>query len=312
MMSEIIVLTCASGKQGRHIIPLLLEQKTNHTLRLVVHSETSVASLAKQFPDAEVVRADLDSTSDCRKILHGATTLYYVSPPFQPHEALYGMNMIDAAVAESRRPGSQFSHFIFSSVLHPEISKLLNHDRKRLIEEYLCESSLNYTILQPSHFADNAMPRLLAQKDSQHPVFVAAHDPEVAFSFTCLRDHAEASAKVIRERSKHFFATYQLVSTWPMKYSDYIKSVGQVMGKEFEVKRAPFEELVEMYCKLVFGSDDMLDQSFRDGPERLLLYYDKRGLVGNPGVLEWLIGRTGTSPAELAVMLIEQSKKSQT
>lgn len=307
-MSQIVVLTCASGKQCRHIIPLLLEQKGLYKLRLVVHSANSHATLVKQYADVEVVRADLDNSADCKRILHGATTLYYVSPPFQPHEVMYGMNVIDAAVAESRRPDSKFSHFIFSSVLHPEISKLLNHDRKRAIEEYLCESPLNYTVIQPSHFADNAMPRLLAQMNSQNPVFAAAHDPEVAFSFSCLHDHAEASVKIIQEQSKHYFATYQLVSTLPMKYSDFIKSVGKALGKEFEIKRMPFEETVQMYCNLVFGTEKVLDQSFRDGPERLLLYYNRRGLLGNPKVLEWLLGRPGTSPAELAKMLLGKSQ----
>lgn len=307
-MSELVVLTCASGRQCSHIIPLLRQHSVRFKLRLVVHSEISVEKLKKSYPDAEVMRADLDNTKDCLRIVQGATTLYYIGPTFQPHEAHYGLNVIDAAVEESRKPDSHFSHFIFSSVIHPEISKMQNHDRKRLVEEYLCESSLKYTILQPSHFADNALPRMVAQKDSDNPTFIAAHDPEVAFSFSSLHDYAEASVKVILERSKHFFATYQLVSTWPLKYSDYIRSVGQVLGKEFEIKQMPYEESVKTFCKVVFGSEEIKDQSFRDGPERMLLYYNSRGLAGNPGVLEWLIGRPGKSPADIAAMMIEKSK----
>lgn len=193
-------------------------------------------------------------------------------------------------------------------MLHPEITKLLNHDRKRLIEEYLCESSLSYTILQPSHFADNAIGRLLAEKDSEAPVFLATHDPEVSFSFSCVRDHAEASAKVIQERSRHFFATYQLVSTWPMKYTEYVESIGNVLGKTFKIDRVPYEQAVQKYCELLFGRDQGLEQSLRDAPERLLLYYNSRGLLGNPGVLEWLIGRPATSPAQLAKLMVEKAK----
>ena len=308
-MSELVVLTCASGKQCSQLIPLLYQEPSLYTLRLVVHSQKSLERLQSQYPKAEVLQADFNSPDDCAKILDGATTMYYVGPTFQTHEAQLGMNVIDAAVAESAKPHSKFSHFIFSSVLHPEIGKLLNHDRKRYIEEYLCESSLPYTILQPSHFADNAIGRLIAQKDSPHPKFMAAHDPEVAFSFSCVRDHAEVSFKVIRERSKHFFATYQLVSTWPMKYTEYVRTVGEAMGKTIQIERVPYEQTVETYCQLVFGSSQVVDQNMRDGPERLLLYYNTRGVTGNPGVLEWLLGRSGTTPAELATQLLDASSR---
>ena len=304
-MPALIVLTCASGKQCSHIIPLLYQDPSRFKLRLVVHSQDSLDRISKQYPDAEVVRAELSNPEDCAKIVRGATTVYLIAPTFHPHEAQFGFNLIDASVAESKRDDSNFSHFIFSSVLHPEISKLLNHDRKRQVEEYLCESPLNYTILQPSHFADNAMGRLVGLKGSPDPVFMAAHDPEVAFSFSCLRDHAEASLRVIQERSKHFFATYQLVSTWPMKYSEYVRTVGEVLGTTIQIKQMPYEEVVDMYCKLVFGTE-RIDQRFRDGPERLLLYYNRRGTVGNPGVLEWLLGRPGTTPAQLAKSLLAQ------
>ncbi|KAK4498604.1 hypothetical protein PRZ48_011263 [Zasmidium cellare] len=310
-MTGLVVLTCASGKQCASLIPLLYDNKPDLRLRLIVHSQKSLERLQNQWPKAEVLRIDLAQPDDCTRVLKDASTLYYVGPPFQPPEAVYGANMVNAAVFESKRPGSQFSHFVLSSVLHPCISKLLNHDRKRLIEEHLIESGLPYTILQPSHFADNAIDRLVSQKEADHPVFTGMHDPNVAFSFTCVKDHAEVSAKVIREREKHFYATYQLASTLPMKYTEYIQSVGAVMGKTFEVRQLPHEEAVRIYCKLIFGQEkDHLDQARIDGPERLLMYYNGRGLAGNPAVLEWLLGRPGTTPAQLAKLKLERLSQS--
>ena len=308
-MAEILVLTCASGKQCSHILSRLHERPIRYRLRLVVYSSTSAERLRKLYPDAEVLQAKLDAPDDCAKIVGGASTVYYVGPTFMPQELQYACNMIDAAVAESLKPASRLRHYVLSSVLHPEISKLLNHDRKRLIEEYLVESSLPYTILQPSHFADNAIGRMIAQKDAEAPVFFAAHDPAVVFSFSCLRDHAEASIKIIDERSRHFFATYQLVSTLPMAYNEYVHSIARVLGKQFEIKRIPYEDAVEMYCNLVFGKSEGVQQSRKDGAERLLLYYNSRGVVGNPSVLEWLLGRPGTSPAELARMMLPVEDK---
>jgi uncharacterized protein YbjT (DUF2867 family) len=306
-MPELIVLTCASGKQCSHIIPLLYQHPSEYRLRLIVHSQTSQARLEQQYPEAEVLQANLGDPSDCARILRDATVIYYIGPSFQPHEAEYGINIIDSAVAESTRPGSTLAHFIFSSVIHPLLRKLLNHDRKRYVEEYLVESPLPYTILQPSHFADNGMVRLVNQLDVAKPVFKAFHNPEVAFSFTCLCDHAEASVTVIQERSKHFYATYQLVSTFPVKYTEYIKTAGDEMGKDFEIEHVPYEQAVDTMCEFMFGTNSP-DQRVRDGPERLLLYYNKRGLSGNPNVLEWLIGRPATSLAGLARSVVEARK----
>lgn len=306
-MPELIVFTCASGKQCSNIIPFLYQEQSLYTLRLVVHSDQSLARLKQKFPRAEVIQAELDNPSDCCKIVRGATTIYYVSPLFQPHETQFAINVIEAAVAESRRADSVFSHFIFSSVVHPEISKLLNHIRKRDIEEFLCESSLPYTILQPSHFMDNSMPRLIDQRHAEHPVFVASHDSKIAFSFSCLHDYAEASVKIIRERSKHFYATYQLISTLPMTYREYVKAVGDEIDKTIEIQERQYGEVVDSFCHVIFGRDGADEQALRDGPERLLLYYNRRGIHGSPNVLEWLLGRPATGPAQLARLLIDRA-----
>jgi len=304
-MSELIVLTCASGKQCSHLIPLLYDEP-KHKLRLVVNSDASSERLQKQYPKAEVVQANLDFPQDCGRIIEGATVIYYIGPPLTWKETYYGINVVDAAVAESEKPGSKFAHFVFSSVLHPELTKLLNHDRKRYVEEHLTESMLPYTILQPSHFTDNAIGQIVAQKDAERPVFRAAHSVQTPFSFTSLHDYAEASAKVIKERSKHFYATYQLVSTMPLKYTEYIKSVGEAMGKEIEIQEMSFDEAVGTFSERMFGSRDGGPQFLRDAIERLVLYYNHRGLYSNPNILEWLIGRTGSSPADVARHYLKQ------
>ncbi|KIX92135.1 uncharacterized protein Z520_12128 [Fonsecaea multimorphosa CBS 102226] len=325
--SELIVLTCASGRQCTQIIPLLYGKSS---LRLVVNSEKSRAQLAEQYPDTQVVRANLQVPQECADVVDGATTVFYVGPPFHPYEVTLGMNMVDAAVAESRRRRQQQDsngsdsddvspskpsavHFVFSSALHPEASKLLHHDQKRQIEEYLVESGLSYTILQPSTFMDNFIGQLLGQKDSssgEPGTFMAPFNPSVPMSFSAVRDHAEVAVKVVRERARHFFATYQLVSTLPITTTEYVESISAVMGKRFDIKRTPFEQAAEMFVKMTYGVDkaDDVDQSFRDAPEHMLLYYNKRGLLGNPGVLEWLLGRKPTTPAELARLKLKEAE----
>ncbi|KAH0842202.1 hypothetical protein AYO21_00174 [Fonsecaea monophora] len=334
--SDLIVLTCASGRQCSQIIPLLHKAPSSESprpaLRLVVNSDKSRARLSEQYPDAEVVRANLQVPQECAAVVDRATTVFYVGPPFHPYEVTLGMNMIDAAVAESHRQEQQQQqqqqeksnnvtsdssspstprslHFVFSSALHPEASKLLHHDQKRQIEEYLTESGLSYTILQPSTFMDNFIGQLLSQKDPSSQgsdgargTFMAPFNPAVRMSFSAVRDHAEVAVKVIRERERHFFAAYQLVSTLPITTAEYVQAIGDVLGMRFDIKRIPLEQAAEMFVKMTYGVDRAgeMNQTFKDAPERMLLYYNSRGLLGNPGVLEWLLGRKPTTPAELA------------
>ena len=73
-MSEILAITCPSGKQCSHLIPLLYNRGP-FTLRLAAHSSASATKLRAQYPLAEVLSIDLQSPSDCRKLLHGATAI---------------------------------------------------------------------------------------------------------------------------------------------------------------------------------------------------------------------------------------------
>lgn len=118
-----------------------------------VYSPASETRLRSQYPDAEVVRADITLTVDIQRILKGVTAVLHIGPSFHPREPEIGFLMIDAACKEARNGGA-FKHFVYSSVLHPQLRKLMNHDCKRYVEEYLIESGLEYTIVQPSHILD--------------------------------------------------------------------------------------------------------------------------------------------------------------
>jgi uncharacterized protein YbjT (DUF2867 family) len=303
-MSNLIALTCASGRQCGALIPLLYKNP-QYKLRLVVNSQPSQERLSKQWPEAEVTRANLQIPEECARILKDTMTVLYTGPPFHPYEVTFGMNVIDAAVAEASAPESSFEHFIFSSAIHPELSKMLHHDQKRQIEAYLTESGLPYTILQPSTFVDNFLAQLLAQNgELGKGVFTAASNPDVKMSFSCLKDHAEVTAKIIACPEKHVYATYQLPSTFPITMREYVAQASAAMGgKDFEVTQMPFEKASEMFAKISFGENYRPEE--RDAPERMLLFYNRRGLLGNPGVLEWLLGRKATSIGEYVKYKLE-------
>jgi uncharacterized protein YbjT (DUF2867 family) len=289
-------VTCASGKQVSALLPKIHNWKH---LRLVVNSSSSEERLKSSYPNAEVVIADLSKPSDCSRVLHDATVVYHIGPSFHPHETEIGYNMIDACLSESKTT-SKFKHFVYSSVLNSQLRKLLNHDCKRFVEEYLMESGLNYTILQPTHFMDMyPIANFLSEKDDE-VTYPANWNPEIPFSFVALDDLGLAAKTVLEEREKHYLAYYPIVGTTPMTYSEVCSVVGKVIRKKIVVKQKGFEEAVETFSKILFGGGGKPDGKRLDGLERLFIYYNRHGLVGNPNVLEWLLGRKPTGIKEWA------------
>lgn len=315
-MSEILVLTCPSGKQCAHLIPLLYN-KGKFKLRLATHSETSKSNLKSLYPDAEVIHADMTSQSACRILLSGATAVYYVGPSLHSREMDMGINMIDAAVSESQKPGNLFKHFVFSSVLCTQHRNLMQHDLKCRVEERLFLSPLNFTILQPTNFMDAYPVTQLAGQDS--PSIQKLWNPHIPNSVIALRDLAEAASIVLNGREKHYFAQYPLISTLPVADTEIVKVIETHIGKPIEVKTPNFEDGVETVLRYLFaekrdaiyaGADvdedlkrpaadgDLRPDITRDEAERLVLFYNRRGLKGNPSVLRWLLGREPTSVEE--------------
>ena len=60
-----------------------------------------------------------------------------------------GVAMVEAAKS------ANVEKFVFSSVIHPSISAMINHAAKGPVEEALYESGMTYTVLQAHHvYAD--------------------------------------------------------------------------------------------------------------------------------------------------------------
>ncbi|CAN9159809.1 unnamed protein product [Alternaria alternata] len=284
-----LLITSASGKQAGKLLPLLSEWQN---IRLAVHSSSSKARLQQDYPRAEVIQADLYSPSDCASLLENVTTAIHIGPSYHSHETEIGKMMIDAAVAAYSNGNGVFKHFILSSVLNSQFSKMLNHDYKRVVEEWIMESGIPYTILQPSTFMDNIPVAMLAQQDK--PVYPALWSTENRFSMLALSDLAEVFKVVAEEREKHFYAQYPLTSTHqPISFGEALRVVEGKIGKQVMVEKKAFGDAVDALLKRLFKLEDAAraDRRSRDTAERMILFYDARGLVGNSNVLEWVLGR---------------------
>lgn len=91
--NDIVLLTCANGKQCNQLIPFLLP-KWKH-LRLAVTSDSSRQQLLEKYgkkskAHIEVVLADLAQAQDCKRILEGVAAVYHIGPSFHPKETEIG------------------------------------------------------------------------------------------------------------------------------------------------------------------------------------------------------------------------------
>ncbi|OAQ62797.1 nucleoside-diphosphate-sugar epimerase [Pochonia chlamydosporia 170] len=303
-MSEILVITCPGGKQCSRLIPLIYS-KGKFQLRLAAHSSKSAEKLKCLYPDADVVTVDLQSLSDCTKLLEGATAINAVLPSLHSHEKVMGFNLIDAAVIESKRQGNVFKHFLFSSVLSTQHRTLLHHDLKSYVEEHLFLSPITcWTILKPVNFMDTfPLAKLVAQ---EKPVLDKWWSPNYASSLVSLADLAEVSVKVLNEREAHYLAEYPLCSTKPIAETDVVKLVENRIGKQIEVRVPSLEAGSDKLMEFLYGAGtrqlgsqgDPRGDLVRDTVERLILYYNRRGLQGSPNVMRWLLEREPTSVEE--------------
>ncbi|KAK5121568.1 hypothetical protein LTR85_004740 [Meristemomyces frigidus] len=249
-------------------------------------------NLAKQYAKhsgVEVVQADMSDSHACKAIMEGVTACFLITPGFHPHETECGYNIIDAALSQ---PARQFKHLVYSSVIHPILRKLLNHDSKRYIEEYLIESGLPYTIVQPTTLMENLPIAKIIQEES--PTHACLWNPETEFSFVSCRDIGAACANILAQREKHYYATYQLVGTpSPLSYEDAIAIVSKQLGKEVKLEQKTIEEGVVMFSDVLTRSQptEIAPFATTQGIARMFTYYNGKGLLGNPNVLAMLLER---------------------
>ena len=302
---EILLVTAAGGKQARALLKHIASKWKN--LRLNVSSNASKERLQKQYPHAEVDTHDVSDPNACKKLFEGVAACYMVTPVFHPHEAECGYNMIDAALHNISN-GGPFKHMLHSSVLHPLLRALTNHDCKRMVEEYLVESGLPYTIIQPTHIMETVSISSLMKQNE--PVLPRFWNPETPFSFVTARDIGEAAANILIQREKHFYATYQLVSTAaPLSYTQAGGIISEEIGRKVKLDWRSVEDGIETMIGAVTGVQaENASWVSKQGLGRMLLHYNDRGLIGNSNVLEMVLGRKPISYQEWVKLEVEEAR----
>lgn len=274
-----ILVNAANGQQGKLLVPKLI--KAGIPVRAFVQSERSAAEL-RASGVSDVVIGDISDPGLMARALHGIEKVYHVCPGIHPLERQIGFGWIDAAKAAG------VGHFVFSSVLHPLITDLVQHEIKRDIEEHLIGSGLEFTILQPTiYMAPRRFDAAL-----KAGVLRAGWSLDRLQSLVDIGDVTDVAAQVLIDSQAHAAATYQLVGNGRYTARDMAAIMADVLERDVPVEQIP----PEAYFKGLFGDRDLSTMPHEVSvSQSLTTRYSSHDFVGNSNVLTWLLGRAPTT-----------------
>ena len=123
-----VLITGASGRTSGYLIKSLLASPSPPDLRLFVTSDAAAQKVIAAHPSlgpANFVVGNLLDASTIPPAVAGVDIVLHNAPSFLPNETGMGIALIDAAKAAGVK------HFVICSVLHPILTKLVNHKVKR-------------------------------------------------------------------------------------------------------------------------------------------------------------------------------------
>lgn len=272
-----IAITGAAGKTGIAIIQALAA--VGAAVRGLVHRESDQIKVISAGAAASIV-GDMEDTMVLAQLLRGAQALYHICPNMHRDEAQIGATMLACA----QDAGVQ--HFVYHSVLHPQTAAMPHHWQKMLTEDRLFASGLPFTILQPAAYMQNLLAYWPTVRQTGR--YVVPYPIQTRLSLVDVRDVAAVATRVLTEPG-HVGATYELVGTAPRSQAEVAAVMAAKLGQPVVAEELPLAtwEAQARANGLPAYALETLGKMFG--------YYAAYGLVGNPNVLRWLLGRAPTT-----------------
>jgi uncharacterized protein YbjT (DUF2867 family) len=272
-----ILVTGASGKAGKAVVTALA--RAGAPTRALVRRASQIEVLTN-LGAHEVMSADMRLTPELRRAVENIRAVYHICPNVNPDEVDIGRRVIAAA----KEAGVE--HLVLHSVLHPQMEQMPHHWNKLRVEEALFESGLNFTILQPTAYMQNLLAgwKLITEDG----VLRNPYPVETRLSLVDLEDVAEAAAMVLTKRG-HTGATYELVSTLPLTQTEVAAILSDALGRPVRAEAEPLEAWAARARTAGLGDYQLATLI------RMFQYYERYGLIGNPNMLRWLLGREPTT-----------------
>ncbi len=279
-----ILVTGAAGKTGKAILRQLATQAGQ--IRASVFRSAQIADV-EALGATEVIVGDIRDAVFIRRAVQGVQSVYHICPNVHPDEIRIGKEIIDAAATTG------IHHFVYHSVLHPQIEDMPHHWKKMRVEEYLLASGLPFTILQPAAYMQNILVNW--EQISKTGKYIIPYAVESRISMVDLEDVAQAAATVLmsvhpeRNQPLHSGATYELVGTQPMSQTEVAAILSRHLGRPVITESISIDA-----WKHKVGSSGLGEYQV-NALIKMFTYYERHGLFGNLQVLSCLLNRPANS-----------------
>jgi NAD(P)H dehydrogenase (quinone) len=279
-----ILVTGAGGKTGNAVIKALTAR--GQAVHAFVHREAHAESV-RALGAAAISIGSLDNADAIARAAEGARAVYHICPNVSPFEFTFARAVVDGVSRAGVR------RFIYHSVLHPQIEVMPHHWDKLRVEEMLLASGLDITILQPTAYMQNILTGW--NSITNKGVYRVPYPAATRISLVDLNDVGEA-ASLVAASDDHIGATYELAGTAALSQHDVAKILGSALGKSIRVE----EETPDAWAARARSGG--MDDDQRDRLLKMFRYYERCGLVGNPNMLKWLLGREPMQLASFAAL----------
>ncbi len=275
-----ILISGAAGKTGQAVIKALNQRR--QAVRAFVRTQQQ-SQLVEKLGTAEVVVGDLTQADKLPPALEGVQKVLHICPNVHPEEVEIGTQMIEAAKQ------SGVEHFVFHSVMHPQIESMPHHWKKMRVEENLIESGLPFTIVQPASYMQN-LPLSTIRTEG---VLRVPYSLQSRHSMVHLADIAEVYARVLAEEG-YQNGIYELAGPEALDHCQITEMLSQAFSHPVEL----IQEDIDAWRQRAQNSG--MTAYAIETLVKMFEHYDQHGFVGNPNTLEHLLQRP---PTTLAVFL---------
>ncbi|MDH3944220.1 MAG: NmrA family NAD(P)-binding protein [Anaerolineae bacterium] len=268
-----ILVSGAGGKTGKAVIRAL-SSKGAAVRGFARHEEQRQDLL--EAGAAEVAFGDMLDAGAFVKATQGANKIYHICPNVHPKEVEIGENAISAAEEAG------IEHFVYHSVLHPQIEAMPHHWLKMRVEEMLLASGLAWTFMRPTAYMQNIGGQW--EKVKAEGIYEVPYSLDTRVSLVDLNDVAEAAAQVLTEED-HALAAYDLCSPETPDQREIADMLGNTAGRMVEARKVSIEEWDKRAQKAGLG------KYARETLIKMFTYYEGSHLLGSSNDLEGLLGR---------------------
>jgi uncharacterized protein YbjT (DUF2867 family) len=301
-----ILVTAANGNVARHVIPRLKAAGLPiRGLRATPGTEPAMRALGVTDP----IIGDIRDPATIARAMQGVAAVFHVCPGGLAYwERDIGFSVIDSALKEG------VSHVVMSSLLHPIITGLLQHQTKRDVEERLVSCALNWTILQPCDYMQTLVPPSTF-RTGELPI---SYGHTTRHSTVDLADVAEVALKVLAEGKPHYWARYELCGLpQSINGEELAEIASRVSGRPVQLKPVSGPEYMRIWAAEdgppIGSAHGLEDKQGRAYARQVLIaieqWYGAHNYVGNPKVLTWLLGRPPTTVEQYLTRLFQNGMK---